>query len=207
MARPASDIRARIIDAARDRFLSQGVDGAALRAIAKDARTSIGMVYYYFKSKDELFLAVVEDAYVEVLRGFEQALASDSLPEQRLARLYERMAQIDEREFKVVRLIMREALISSARLTRVAERFQQGHVPIVLQTLAQGVASGRFDPRLSPPVLVAATLSLGVLPQVLHRLLTHTSLPVAAMLPTREDTARTMAEVLLHGIAGPALRA
>jgi hypothetical protein len=54
-------------------------------------------------------------------------------------------------------------------------------------------------------VLAAATLSLGVLPQILHRLLTSTSLPVAAMLPTREQAARTMAEVLLHGIAGPAL--
>jgi AcrR family transcriptional regulator len=44
MARPASDIQKRIFVAARARFLSEGVDGASLRQIAKDAGTNIGMV-------------------------------------------------------------------------------------------------------------------------------------------------------------------
>jgi AcrR family transcriptional regulator len=45
MARPASDIAPRIVHAARERFLFEGVDGASLRNIAKDAGTNIGMVY------------------------------------------------------------------------------------------------------------------------------------------------------------------
>ena len=45
MARPRSDIEPRIVHAARRRFLKEGVDGASLRTIAKDAGTSIGMVY------------------------------------------------------------------------------------------------------------------------------------------------------------------
>ena len=67
MARPRSDIGPRIVHAARRRFLVEGVDGASLRAIAHDARTSIGMIYYYFPTKDDLFLAVVEEMYVTVL--------------------------------------------------------------------------------------------------------------------------------------------
>lgn len=207
MARPASDIRPRILQAARERFLVQGVDGASLRAIAHDAGTSIGMVYYYFKTKDELFLAVVDDGYQALLADFEQALKADVPPEQRLVRLYQRIARIDDREFQIVRLIMREALISSSRLTRVAERFQQGHVPLVLAALSEGVASGRLDPELHPAVLAAATASLAVLPQILHRLISATSLPVARMLPDREEAARALAGVLLFGIGGPALKA
>ena len=61
MARPRSDIQKRIVLAARTRFLADGVDGASLRHIARAARTSIGMVYYYFPTKDDLFLAVVEE--------------------------------------------------------------------------------------------------------------------------------------------------
>ena len=69
MARPGSDLRSRVVPAARARFLAQGVDGASLRSIADDAGTSIGMVYYYFKTKDDLFLAVVEDVYGELMRS------------------------------------------------------------------------------------------------------------------------------------------
>jgi AcrR family transcriptional regulator len=38
--------------------LGDGVDGASLREIAREAGTNIGMVVYYFATKDDLFLAV-----------------------------------------------------------------------------------------------------------------------------------------------------
>jgi len=74
MARPRSDIAPRVVIAARERFLKDGVDGASLRAIAHDARTSIGMIYYYFPTKDDLFLAVVEQVYEKVLADMASAL-------------------------------------------------------------------------------------------------------------------------------------
>src|SRR5262249_27779376 len=67
MPRPRTDIRVRILHAARARFAAKGVDGSSLRSIAADARTSIGMIYYYFPSKDALFLAVVEEVYGNLL--------------------------------------------------------------------------------------------------------------------------------------------
>src|SRR6188472_3740663 len=106
MHRPPSDIAARIVEAARDRFLLQGVDGASLRSIAADAGTNIGMVYYYFKTKDELFLAVIEDVYVQLLADIGSALAPDVPEEQRVLRLYQRFAAMSDAEFKVVRLIL-----------------------------------------------------------------------------------------------------
>lgn len=206
MARPPSDIEARIVDAARARFLSQGVDGASLRSIAHDAGTSIGMVYYYFKTKDDLFLAVVEAVYAQVLSDLGSELAGDAPPEQRIRAVYERIARLDEREFDVVRLIMREALISSVRLGKLASRFQRGHIPLVLAALQEGTASGRISAELPLPMLVVCAIALGMLPQVAHRLVTQAGLPLAPLLPSHGDVARMAAEVLLHGIAGPALR-
>jgi AcrR family transcriptional regulator len=206
MARPSSDLRSRIVPAARARFLTQGVDGASLRSIADDAGTSIGMVYYHFKTKDELFLAVVEDVYGELMRSLGSLLATDMPPDQRLRDLYQRFARMDEREFEVVRLILREALISSDRVRRLAQRFEQGHIPIVARAVGEGLAQGRFDANISPMVLIAATASLALLPQIVHRLISAAQLPIAAALPTREESARALSEVLLFGIAGPALR-
>ena len=206
MARPKSDISSRIIDAARKRFLVEGVEGASLRRIASDAGTSIGMVYYYFKTKDELFLAVVEDVYGVLLGDLRAALsAHDVPPEARLLRIFERAAKFDERELEVVRLIMREALVSSERLGRVASRFEHGHMPLVFEVLSEGVRSGRIDPSLHPAVLAAATFSLAMLPQLLHHLVTLAGLPFAALLPSRPEAAEALGRVLLRGIGGPAL--
>lgn len=206
MARPGSDIDLRIVHAARERFLLEGVDGASLRKIAKDAGTSIGMVYYYFKTKDELFLAVVEEVYSVLLADMSQAIAEPLPPEQRVERLYQRIARMSDTEFKIMRLIMREALISSNRLRSLAARFQTGHLPLAAQLLGQAIAEQRVRSDTPPLAVAVATISLGILPQVVHRLLSASGLPIAAALPSTEDTARALYQVLLFGIAGPRLK-
>src|SRR6185312_177326 len=144
MARPRSDIEPRIVHAARRRFLKEGVDGASLRHIARDAKTSIGMVYYYFPTKDDLFLGVVEEVYEVALADLVKAL-DPSLPvEERILRLYSRVGSIKEEEVLVVRLVLREALVSSQRLDTIVERFERGHLPLMLKLVADGLQMGTF---------------------------------------------------------------
>ena len=131
MPRPRSDIELRIVDAARVRFLEQGVEGASLRKIANDAGTNIGMVYYYFPTKDDLFFAVVEELYQQVLRDVEAAIAPDVPVPERVERLYLRVARLSDDELLVARLVVREALTSSKRFERLRARFQSGHIPLI----------------------------------------------------------------------------
>lgn len=84
MARPRGNIDERIVRAARVLFLRHGVDGASLRNIARRARTSIGMVYYYFPTKDDLFLGVIEQVYGKLLADLSSVLGSASTTEGRL---------------------------------------------------------------------------------------------------------------------------
>ncbi|HEX7477774.1 MAG TPA: TetR/AcrR family transcriptional regulator [Polyangiales bacterium] len=203
MARPASDIATRIVHAARERFLLEGVDGASLRKIASDAGTSIGMVYYYFKTKDDLFLAVVEEVYAGIMVDITKELAADASPDARVRKLFERVARMSELEFKVVRLILREALGSSVRLQRLAKRFATGHAPLIAAVIAEGIGQQRFRDDVHPLAILAATVALGIMPQVLHRLVSEAQLPIARVLPSREDAASTLCDVLMHGIATP----
>jgi len=53
--------RGQIIEGARRMFLAQGFDAASMGAIAREAGVSKGTLYVYFKSKEELFEAIVED--------------------------------------------------------------------------------------------------------------------------------------------------
>ena len=135
MPRPRSDIEPRIVHAARERFLKEGVDGASLRMIARDAGTSIGMIYYYFPTKDELFLAVVEEVYAALIESLEAALRPDVPVPDRIERMYARFASMSSEEFEVLLLVVREALISSTRLGRLLERTQLRHVTMIIKTL------------------------------------------------------------------------
>jgi AcrR family transcriptional regulator len=205
MARPRSDIQPRIIDAARQRFLQEGVDGASLRMIARDAGTSIGMVSYYFPTKDELFLAAVDEIYqrllADIIRTLEVDPAAPSPPsaKERLRRMFTRLGNLDDDEVTTLRLVVREALISSGRLDRLIERFQRGHVPLILQTLADGVKEGSIDGRWHPGLLLAATTAMGVVPQFIHRI-AGARLPLGA-LPAGEPLANQLVDALFDGIA------
>lgn len=197
MARPKSDIDVRILHAARARFLAEGVDGASLRAIAKDAGTSIGMVYYYFPTKDDLFLAVVEEVYERLLAELVVALDPEKPVRERIACLYARIARLDEEERLVLRLVVREALVSSSRLESILARFQRGHLPLVFRMIADGIADGTFDTRRHPLVLAGALLGVGGTPHVLRRILGD-----RLGLSGSKDLVEQLVEVLFEGIGG-----
>lgn len=204
MARPKSDIEPRVIAAARDRFLRDGVDGASLRGIASDAGTSIGMVYYYFPSKDELFLAVVEQLYQKLLADIVQAIAPDVPVRERIERLFARVARLSDEELLVCRLVLREALTSSARFARLRERFQAGHIPLIARLVSDGYSDGVFDPKLHPMVAMLSVLGMGVVPQLIRRVLDR-QLPFPGA-PAGEELARLLAAVVLSGTGSQSRR-
>jgi len=55
--------RENIKSAAQDVFRSRGYDGARMQEIADRAGANKAMIYYYFRSKDELFEAIIGEAF------------------------------------------------------------------------------------------------------------------------------------------------
>lgn len=202
MARPKSDIDQRILRAARERFLLEGVDGASLRSIADDAKTSVGMVYYYFPTKDDLFLAVVEQTYGGLLADIGREIGGLSSTEERLRCVYHRLARLSDDELTTIRLILREILVSSERRARVVERSLRGHVPLMLAALADGVARGEVATGFHPLSLGIGTLMLGVVPQVMRRLVLEVNPDVPA--PSAAQLADDLLRVVLSGIRAEA---
>jgi AcrR family transcriptional regulator len=114
------------------------------------------MIYYYFPTKDDLFLAVVEEIYVGLLDKLESALARTRPVIDRLHALYERLGALSADERDVVRLVLREVLASPARLERLLARFRRGHIPLLVDLVRDGVAAGVFRNDLPAGVLMAA---------------------------------------------------
>ncbi|MEM8728566.1 MAG: TetR/AcrR family transcriptional regulator [Pseudomonadota bacterium] len=77
--RDADATRARILAAAKAEFARLGLGGARVDEIAEKAHANKRMIYHYFGSKEDLFAAVLEDAYLDI-RSAEQTLQLDDLP-------------------------------------------------------------------------------------------------------------------------------
>jgi AcrR family transcriptional regulator len=67
--------RAAILEAAATLYESQGLDRASLNAIAREAHISKANIYRYFESREQIFLHLVHDDYVEWTGALERALA------------------------------------------------------------------------------------------------------------------------------------
>jgi AcrR family transcriptional regulator len=71
--RDADRSQAGILEAALAEFAGHGLGGARVDRIAERAGVNKRLIYYYFGSKEDLFLAVLERAY-ESIRGEERRL-------------------------------------------------------------------------------------------------------------------------------------
>jgi AcrR family transcriptional regulator len=206
MARKRTDLAPRIVAAAREKFLSQGVDGASLREIAREAGTNIGMVYYYFPTKDDLLLAVVEEIYGGMVADIGKALSREAPLEERIRALYARIAAMSDEEFTVVRIVLREALLSSDRLRKLFGRFSRegGHVQLIASTVLSGIYDGVLRADVNPLLAMVATMALGFLPVVARRL-ALSAMP-GVELPGPDEMAANLTRALLQGIGAKVSR-
>jgi AcrR family transcriptional regulator len=199
MSRPRSDIRERLQQAARAQFLLHGVDGASLRAIAAAAGTNIGMVYYYFPTKDDLFVAAVEEIYKKLLGDFAALLGEPAPLGEKLQRLYARIWRQSDDEYATIRLVMREGMVSGDRVQRLSQLFTQGHIPLLLQALVQGSNDGELREELPPLVLLVSTMALGLMPMLAWRAAGQRLMPDLA-LPDPDRLGALFASILLRGL-------
>jgi AcrR family transcriptional regulator len=187
-----------LIKAAREAFLTQGVDGASLREIAAEAGTSLGMITYYFPTKDDLFLAVLEEVYPNLLADLGAAVGGEGELREKIERLYRHLHRVSDKEFAVVRILIREALVSSARLQKLFARFTGagGHVPLMMSLLGQGQKQRALRTDLPPLGLLIGAIALGMAPMIVRRRLGE----LGSSVPTPEVAASVMTAILFEGI-------
>lgn len=65
------DARRRVLDAAAEAFMAHGFANATIDDIAREVGATKGLVYYHFRSKFDIFLAVYEEAMGRVRRRVE----------------------------------------------------------------------------------------------------------------------------------------
>jgi len=78
------DRRAAIIETLVDHVLANGLAATSLRPLAKAAGTSDRMLLYYFKDKDEIVRAILEQGALRLTHLLEKRKTPEPLPRQQL---------------------------------------------------------------------------------------------------------------------------
>lgn len=66
-AKMREESKAKILVAATRVFIQHGFEGTSIKAIAQECDISVGLIYRYFKNKEELFLEIVDGLLQEFL--------------------------------------------------------------------------------------------------------------------------------------------
>jgi AcrR family transcriptional regulator len=142
-SRDADRSQLAILASARDEFAQRGLAGARMDSIAERAGLNKRLIYYYFGSKDDLFLAVLEGTYADI-RQAEQRLHLDEVePVEAIRRLisFTWHYYLEHPEF--ITLLNSENLHRAAHLKR-SERIQEMNSPLV-QLLDNVLERGKHD--------------------------------------------------------------
>src|SRR5438445_8776914 len=76
--------RAAILRAAAQEFAEHGIAGARTEAIAREARVNKALLYYYFKDKETLYGAVLDNAFSGLKATVFRVLDSDLPPREKI---------------------------------------------------------------------------------------------------------------------------
>lgn len=149
-----SERRAQILRAARSVFVEEGYRVARMADIAKRANLSKGAVYFYFPSKQELFLALVHEEHENTHAFIDQAEQDERPAAVKLLDLGQRYLQYfaglktPPRFF----LMMTEQAVRDETIREEVQAVHQRFLDAVTRIVAQGVAEGTFRP-LDPSVV------------------------------------------------------
>ncbi len=135
-----------ILEVATREFAEKGLSGARIDVIAAAMRTSKRMIYYYFGSKEGLYLAVLEEAYRRIRAIESEAHLDDLVPEDALRRLVGHTVDYQWAHPDFVRLVQSEN-IQRAQYLAQSKSIRQLNVPAIVglrRVLERGQKAGVF---------------------------------------------------------------
>jgi AcrR family transcriptional regulator len=141
--RDADRSQATILAAARDEFAEHGLGGARMDRIAERAGLNKRLIYYYFEDKEQLFRAVLEQAYLNIREEERKLHLLDLKPADAVRRLVEFTWDyyLAHPEFLT---LLNSANLHRARHLEESKRAREMNSPLI-EMLAEILERGRKD--------------------------------------------------------------
>lgn len=149
--RDAVATKATIVAAALEEFARVGLAGARIDEIARTARVNKALLYYYFESKEHLFLGVVEQMFEEMTSALRNALSTAKEPREKLLAFLDANFKVLAAQPAYARLLEQEVDMVRVFLNSFKPdeepRFSRRITPLLTEfraVLEEGVQTGVF---------------------------------------------------------------
>ena len=196
--RQKAETRQAILDAARELFVTDGIEATTMRAIAVKIGYTPTAIYHHFRDKD----ALIEELCMADFRALGQAMYKIG----RIADPVDRLRRLG--------LAYVDFALDNPSQYRFMFMTQQGHghgeelhhskpdedaYQFLLNTVTDGIEAGRYRPELADPQEMAQMMWAGV-HGIVALYFTHGDDPYIQWRAPRE-TVRTMVDTLMRGAA------
>ncbi|MET0542541.1 MAG: TetR family transcriptional regulator [Variovorax sp.] len=142
----AQATRKAILKAATKVFAKYGYDGGSVEKISKAAKSYDRMIYYYFGSKEGLFIAVLEESY-RAMDDAESAIELDaSRPVETLTAVIRFVHGYYRKNPEFVTLLNTENLHKGRHIAKSlrAGEYSSHAIAVIREVLSSGIAKGLF---------------------------------------------------------------
>ena len=140
-----SKTRAKLVDVARQLFAKNGVDNTTMNDIAVASTKGRRTLYTYFKSKEEIYVAVVESELDKLSEALDKVAAEKIAPDLKILKLI-------ETHLDAIKLIVRRNGTLRAsffrdiwQVERVRRNLNLHEIALFKQVLTEGNNMGLFD--------------------------------------------------------------
>lgn len=194
----ASDRKEQLIEIAMKLFSEQGFDGTSTREIADAAGINEALIFRHFRTKEDLFWAVLSDRVERRGRNLriQELLQSKGDFRNVLVAIAETLLDRTEEDAAVTRLLFYSALRNRELSERFFQTYGQEKFEMLADRMRIGIRAGRL--RVVNP-LVAARSFLGII--VYHYLVEEVfGAPHAPALSTHE-LAEELVDIFIDGIS------
>ncbi len=141
-----------ILSVATAEFAAKGLAGARIDAIADATHTSKRMIYYYYGSKEGLYLAVLEDAYRRIRATEVELHLADLSPVEALKTLVGFTFDHHHSNQDFIRLVMNENIQRGSYLaqSKLIQELNVSAIQSIEDLYKRGVKAGVFRKGLDP---------------------------------------------------------
>lgn len=146
--------RKRVLDVAIAEFAAKGYSAATVNDMARKAGISIGSMYSYFASKEDLFLTVIDSGYVVLERALTEAESGTTDPFELFGRLLGKARDYARSHPELNQIYIDMATQSLAPLSgRLSYSLESVTAGLYRRALKAGRASGQIRTDLDPGVI------------------------------------------------------
>lgn len=141
----ARPVRDRILEAAAALFAEFGFHGTSIDRIAERASVAKGSVFYHFKSKDKLLVALVEEGFGLIRQAVGEPVPGSGSPSSRIETLMRKHLAMYVEYQHLARVIFHQARRGvSAEARALIDEAQERYRSFVKELIEAGIAAGEL---------------------------------------------------------------